>query len=91
LYLAFKEAVTNAVKHAHASEIQVAISVDSGELRLLVSDNGCGCTGRRDPTGNGMMNMGERMKAVGGTFVFESPPEGGSRVLLSISLSPSAR
>src|SRR5262249_27466499 len=42
LYLAFKEAVTNAVKHAHASDMQVAMSVDRGVLRLLVSDNGCG-------------------------------------------------
>lgn len=82
MYLAYKEAVNNCVKHAHASEILVGITLERSALRLEVSDNGKGLQGKDDPTGNGLTNMRERMAGVGGTVRFEARPDGGMSVIL---------
>lgn len=90
LYLAFKEAVNNAVKHARASEIHVAVAVEDGALRLEVADDGQGLAGPGDPTGNGLANMRERMQSVGGTLVFDKAQRGGLRVVFRAPVSAPA-
>jgi len=84
LYLAFKEAVNNVVKHAQATEVHVRITFHAGRLRLEVADNGKGLVGSGDPTGNGLTNMRERLAEAGGTVSFERPPEGGVRVVFEV-------
>jgi signal transduction histidine kinase len=92
LYLAFKEAVNNAVKHARASQVNVTIDLDAGVLVLDVSDNGCGLPAGGDGTradgssGNGFGNMRARMRAVGGTFAVDSPAGGGTRLTFRLPL-----
>jgi ligand-binding sensor domain-containing protein/signal transduction histidine kinase len=81
MYLAYKEAVNNAVKHAQASEIQVGIALENSVLRLEVSDNGKGLQGTGDPTGNGLTNMRERLAGVGGTVRFDARSGGGLSVV----------
>jgi signal transduction histidine kinase len=88
LYLAFKEAVNNAVKHARASEVQVGVTVERDTLRLTIADNGCGLAGPGDPTGSGLTNMRERMRAMGGLVTFQSPPAGGTLVVFELPLAP---
>lgn len=67
LYLIFKEAVTNAVRHArHVSEIQVRFAREQGHLILEVSDNGQFEVGARVKTaGMGLRNMRQRAAAIG--------------------------
>ena len=58
LFLASKEAITNAVKHARASEIGVSLRVTDAVLVMEISDDGCGLpAGGLDPHGNGLKNL----------------------------------
>jgi len=68
-----REFLTNAIKHAGASTIQVTISATPGSVELLVADDGSGIpAGRMDralATGHiGLASARERIEAVGGTF-----------------------
>jgi ligand-binding sensor domain-containing protein/two-component sensor histidine kinase len=87
VYLAFKEALNNAVKHAQASALQVEIAVVDRTLRVVLADDGRGLEGPGDPTGNGLTNMRERMAAAGGTVRFESTPGEGCRVTFELPLA----
>jgi ligand-binding sensor domain-containing protein/signal transduction histidine kinase len=87
LYLASKEAVTNAVKHARAGEIRVSLRVADAALVLEIGDDGRGLpTGRLDPSGNGLKNLRERMTAAGGTLEIESAAGKGTRVRCTVPL-----
>nr|WP_230687841.1 tetratricopeptide repeat-containing sensor histidine kinase [Hymenobacter ruricola] len=69
LYLIFKEALHNAVKHAHgAGQVTIRLSRDAGQLCLSVRDDGSGATTAPRPGGHGLANMRRRAEAVGGTL-----------------------
>jgi ligand-binding sensor domain-containing protein/signal transduction histidine kinase len=89
LYLAAKEAVTNAVEHAQASEIGVALRQADGALLLEVRDNGRGLPASCvEATGNGLKNLGERMSAAGGRLQIESTAGAGTRISCIVPLAP---
>jgi signal transduction histidine kinase len=75
LYLIFKEALHNVVKHAQATTVTVQLVAAAG-LVLTVADDGCGHNGQSRPGGHGLMNMQARAQAVGGTVRYESQPVG---------------
>jgi signal transduction histidine kinase len=78
-----REAVSNAVRHARASELIVTISVN-GDLIVDVADNGVGIP---DTVGrSGLHNLQERAVEVGGSFAAEKSEDGGSRVRWSAPL-----
>ncbi|MBI1874424.1 MAG: ATP-binding protein [Acidobacteria bacterium] len=88
VYLAFKEAVTNAVKHAQASEVRITIAIDDNTLVVEVMDDGRGLSPEyADPTGNGLRNMRERMDAAGGTIEIDSAPGRGTRLVFRTPLT----
>src|SRR5882724_4400922 len=79
VFLAFKEALNNAVKHAGASEVRISLEVRPSGLLLLVADNGSGFEingfenslaihpdSTRLATGNGLLNMRKRLDEIGG-------------------------
>ena len=80
LYLACKEAIHNAIKHARASEIRVTFEVDDASADVTIADDGCGLPAEVDPTGNGLRNYRERMEAAGGTLSVESTAGAGTRI-----------
>jgi signal transduction histidine kinase len=87
LYLASKEAITNAIRHARASEIGVSLRVTDAALVMEISDDGCGLpTTAVDPTGNGLKNLRERMSAAGGTLELEGAVGAGTRVRCTVPL-----
>jgi signal transduction histidine kinase len=77
-YFVVSEALTNVVKHAHATGAQVTARVEDGELRIEVCDDGVG--GARGEHSSGLGGLQDRVAALGGRFVLESPPGGGTRV-----------
>jgi signal transduction histidine kinase len=79
LFRVASEAIHNAVKHAHASEIVLGLSDDDG-LRLDVRDDGVGIT-KGTPEGCGLRMMRHRCQIVGGTF--EVGPGGESGTLVT--------
>ncbi len=91
LFLAFKEALANAVAHAHATEIRVSFVLANDSLELTVADNGSGF----DPStikpaaghGNGLGNLRSRLQELGGTCEIHSAPGQGTRVSLRAPLT----
>ncbi|WP_146910427.1 sensor histidine kinase [Arenimonas daejeonensis] len=81
LALGLREAVTNVLRHAGAGRVEVELSARDGGLCLAISDDGRGGAGT---TGNGLLGMRERLATLGGTLEIESPPGGGTRLLLKL-------
>jgi signal transduction histidine kinase len=75
-YYAVAEALTNASKHAHASEVSVRVTAGDGELRLLISDDGIG--GASIGGGSGLIGLKDRVEALGGRLELSSPVGGGT-------------
>jgi ligand-binding sensor domain-containing protein/signal transduction histidine kinase len=87
LFLAFKEAVTNVVRHARASEARVRLRLEPRRFTLEVADNGCGLAGDAAQSGrNGLRNMRKRMEEIGGEFSVGPAPDGGTLVRLTAPL-----
>jgi signal transduction histidine kinase len=78
------EALTNVVKHSRAASAEVTTTVDDGALRVEVRDDGIGGA---DPTGHGLLGMGDRVSAPGGRLWIESPRGGGTVVTAELPLS----
>jgi signal transduction histidine kinase len=70
-YYVVAEALTNAAKHARASEVNVGAKCDGANLSLLIRDDG---TGGADPgNGSGLVGLIDRVEALGGDMKIESP------------------
>ena len=85
-YFVVAEAVTNAVKHAHATRLLItgAIAQNLDELVLTIEDDG---VGGADPTrGTGLMGLTDRIESGNGSIDIHSPPEGGTRITARIPL-----
>jgi signal transduction histidine kinase len=83
-YFVVAEALTNAAKHAEASSILVRVDVDEEELRLSIRDDGRG--GADPDTGTGLIGLKDRVEAIAGTLVVESPVGGGTTLLVVLPL-----
>jgi signal transduction histidine kinase len=90
LFLAAKEAINNAAKHARAETIVLRLDVVDGRLTIVVEDDGCGirpADGRGVTAGKGFDNMQSRMQQVGGSFACDSQPGKGTSIRLSVPVS----
>jgi signal transduction histidine kinase len=85
-YFVASEALTNVVKHARAGGAAVTARVERGELRVEIRDDGVG--GARGGDGTGLRGLEDRVSALAGRLVVESPPGGGTRVCARL---PTAR
>lgn len=91
LYLAAREAVINADKHGHATEIRVLLQAEAERLHLVVSDNGGGfhqlddADPNTDLSGNGLgiANMRDRARLLGGELTIRSTPGDGIQVSIT--------
>jgi signal transduction histidine kinase len=81
VYRIAQEALNNAIKHGHASEVAIALVRESGHVTLVVADNGCGFSvGGEQGNGMGLGIMRYRARMVGGTLSVESEPGRGTTV-----------
>jgi len=86
LLLVAQEAIHNALVHADAGQIDVAVSFDEGrsEVELIVTDDGQGfIPGRQIGPSKGhfgLVGMEERIARIGGTFAIESAPDCGTSI-----------
>lgn len=82
LYYVALEALNNALKHASAHRIEIALRVSNGSATLDVRDDGIGF-GADEPgktAGCGLRSMQERMQRIGGTLHIESAPGQGTQI-----------
>lgn len=84
VYRVAQEAMTNAIRHAEAASIGIALQASSDRLTLRVRDDGRGMHEHHE--GGGMRGMRERASLVGGTLRITSAPRGGTEVHLEIPL-----
>jgi signal transduction histidine kinase len=75
-YRIVQEGLTNALKHARASQADVTFHYRSDELQIEVRDNGDGRS-TSDGLGHGLVGMRERVKIYGGEMTADTAPEGG--------------
>jgi signal transduction histidine kinase len=79
-----QEALANAMKHSHATRIDVSLVYEAEKVRLRVIDDGVGFEVNRAANvfgGHfGLLDMGERAEKVGGHFVIISAPGQGTEV-----------
>src|SRR5580704_10781578 len=84
-YYVISEALTNAVKHAHASVVNVEVETVEGALRLRVRDDG---VGGADPVrGSGLVGLKDRVEALGGTLAVQSPAGAGTTLRVELPLT----
>jgi signal transduction histidine kinase len=66
-YRAIQEGVTNVLKHAQATAMDVAAGIDAGQVAIEISDDGVGFA-QRAGFGRGLTGMHERVRALNGSF-----------------------
>jgi signal transduction histidine kinase len=80
-YRILQEAITNVLKHAHATRVEVTVVYQADGVVLAVSDNGMGATERAGAsTGHGLIGMRERVELFNGEFASGSSSLGGYHV-----------
>jgi signal transduction histidine kinase len=84
-YFVVSEALTNVVKHARANGAEVKARVDEGHLRVEVRDDGVG--GACGDTTTGLGGLEDRVSALGGRLLLESPRGGGTCVCALLPIS----
>jgi PAS domain S-box-containing protein len=99
VYYVVSEAVTNAIRHSNASVISVTIEADHGgepfgigldgrrlgvHLHATITDDGVG--GADPSVGSGLTGLADRIDALGGRFVLETPSGGGTRISVELPL-----
>ncbi|MFK8183316.1 MAG: sensor histidine kinase [Phormidesmis sp.] len=98
LYRIVQEGLTNVVKHADASHVHLQLVSSAAVVTLTLEDDGKGFDRGKASTGFGLQSMGDRAKAVGGTFTITSPvfsnaghlergADGGTRIQVSLPVT----
>jgi signal transduction histidine kinase len=81
-YFVASEALANAVKHSHATEVRIAAVLDEGTLTVDVADDGIG--GASTGGGSGLRGLADRVEALGGRLTVSSPPGRGTTLRAEI-------
>ncbi|SEH02446.1 Histidine kinase [Nonomuraea solani] len=84
LLAVLRETLSNVVRHSHAGRAEVSVEVATGQLTLVVTDDGVGVgeAGRR----SGLRNIEDRAVRLGGTAALETPEGGGTRLRWHVPL-----
>lgn len=82
------EALSNALRHSHATHVEVELAISPDEMVLRVVDNGDGFDPGEPRHGMGLSNMAARAQAMGGWLNVESEATTGTTIEARIPLSP---
>lgn len=94
LFRIVQEALSNVMRHAQASQVEIELSSDACAVYLAISDNGVGITPQQQRKKQcfGLIGIAERVTALGGQFEVGVPASGaGCRLLLQIPLQGTGR
>ncbi len=87
LMMVVKEALTNVLRHAGAAEVRIRLALAGETLAVTLRDDGCGLGEPGKAGRNGIGNMHERMREIGGTCEIAPAPGGGTTVELRLPLT----
>jgi signal transduction histidine kinase len=82
VYFVCSEALTNVAKYARASRVDVEVRAEEEMVTILIADDGVG--GANPWAGSGLRGVADRIEALGGTLLVESPAGGGTRLRAEI-------
>ena len=85
VYFTCSEALANVAKYASASNVDLCVSVDGGVVVVDVRDDGVG--GADPSAGTGLSGLADRLAALGGSLLVESPVDGGTRIVAELPAS----
>jgi signal transduction histidine kinase len=88
LFRIVQEALTNVIRHAKATRVEIRLRATEGELTMEVEDNGRGITPQQvaDPRSLGLFSMRERAAALGCTVDFRSEAGRGTTVSVRVPI-----
>jgi signal transduction histidine kinase len=87
LFAVIKESVSNALRHAEPTAVDVRIFTENNMVRASVSDNGVGFDTDDDSSGLGLVNMAERIEGNQGSMFIDSAPGRGTIVHVALPMS----
>lgn len=87
VFLFFKEALTNILHHAGATQVELSAQVVACCFELVIRDNGRGFDPAATSTGMGLHSLSERARQLGGTFALASSAQG-TQLILRAPLAP---
>jgi signal transduction histidine kinase len=85
VYYVVSEALTNAIKHSRAAAISIRVASNRDVVHARVADDGVG--GAVAEPGSGLSGLGDRVEALGGRFVVESPPGRGTAISIELPMT----
>ena len=80
VFLAFKEAVTNIARHAHATRVNIRFALNSGMFEMLIHDNGRGFDAETVNKGTGLHSMRKRAHHLNGICEINTQPQHGTTI-----------
>ena len=81
VYYVVREALTNVIRHSHASKVDIHLTQKNGQLAGSFIDNGVGfSTAVQHDNGVGLAAMAQRVKKIGGEFFVKSSPGSGTKI-----------
>ena len=89
VYYAVSETLANAAKHAAASEAEVRVGLEAGTVHAAVRDDGRG--GAVLGRGSGLIGLVDRVEALGGKLVLDSPAGQGTTISIQLPLAAPPR
>jgi signal transduction histidine kinase len=85
VYYVLREALTNVIRHSHASKVDIHLTQENGQLAGSLTDNGVGFrAGVKHETGLGLTAMAQRVKKIGGELFVRSSPGNGTEIVFSV-------
>jgi signal transduction histidine kinase len=94
LFLIFKEALTNIVRHANSANVCLKIQTEREQLQAEISDDGIGLSASANSSsevngrgGHGLENMRARAKQIGGDLEIHTTPSAGTKVTLTMPIN----
>jgi signal transduction histidine kinase len=85
VFLAVKEALTNALKHARAGEVSLRAQMAQNQIEIIIQDDGAGFEPGLLETAtarSGLKNMRQRIESLGGQFAIQTAPEKGTKIII---------
>ena len=87
VFRVIQESLTNIIRHANATEVQINLSTTRTQLTLFINDNGQGCQLNNRTTGFGLQGIEERIKLLGGDLHLQSQPNQGFQIIAYIPIN----
>ncbi len=90
IFMILQELITNAIKHAEASVLDIQFNLINETMNILFEDNGKGFNFETDKTGIGLSNIKNRLENLSGTLHIDSHPNRGTIINFELPIKPTS-